>query len=295
MTPLSEYAAATPAEPALFAHLIDDAAVFPPGNAPLPQAVSDHRFHQATPYAALLGPLLVPASAAADFIDLVGGKPAVGPAFRVIAVARPGTERAVVEDGAAALHTLDGVELAGVEFGWVAGWRDLTLPDVPLAIEVPRGEHDQAQAIADIAREGGDSARLQAKFRTGATETWPWPDEAELARFIRTAVDHDLGFKLTGGLHHAVRSEQPDGPQHGLLNVLCAVRGARDGEAAEKIAPLLAEQDPATLVSQVSRMSAPDAASVRATFTAFGCCGVLDPIRDLRMLNLITDKPVGPV
>ncbi|HEX5740299.1 MAG TPA: hypothetical protein VFY17_01955, partial [Pilimelia sp.] len=49
--------------PALFAGLVDDAAVFPPGSASVPDAVAAHRRHRAAWYADLVGPLLLPASA----------------------------------------------------------------------------------------------------------------------------------------------------------------------------------------------------------------------------------------
>src|SRR4051794_26576004 len=39
--------------------LVDDAAVFPPGNAPLEEALAAHRRHRTAPYAALVGPLVV--------------------------------------------------------------------------------------------------------------------------------------------------------------------------------------------------------------------------------------------
>jgi hypothetical protein len=142
-------------------------------------------------------------------------------------------------------------------------------------------------AIADIAADASDSVALQAKFRTGATEAWTWPDEQELAAFIRASIDHDLGFKLTGGLHHAVRGTHGSEEQHGLLNVVCAVRWALNGEEVDELVPLLAERDTATLVAQVVRMSAADASIVRAFFTAYGCCGVLDPIGELAALGLI--------
>ena len=48
--------------PALFARLVDDAAVFPPGNAPLPEAVTAHLTHRTAWYASLVGPLMVPTS-----------------------------------------------------------------------------------------------------------------------------------------------------------------------------------------------------------------------------------------
>src|SRR2546423_9174583 len=46
--------------PAAFVGLLDDAAVFPPGNAPLPDAVAAHREHRAAWYAPMVGPLLLP-------------------------------------------------------------------------------------------------------------------------------------------------------------------------------------------------------------------------------------------
>ncbi|HEY9379419.1 MAG TPA: hypothetical protein VIQ02_20255, partial [Jiangellaceae bacterium] len=47
---------------ALFTGLIDDAALFPPGNAPMPVAMHDHSGHRAAWYAPLVGPFLCPAS-----------------------------------------------------------------------------------------------------------------------------------------------------------------------------------------------------------------------------------------
>jgi hypothetical protein len=131
---------------------------------------------------------------------------------------------------------------------------------------------------------------VQAKFRTGATPTWEWPDERELAAFLRTSIDHDLGFKLTGGLHHAVRGTYDGDEQHGILNVLVAVRWALNGEDVDELVPLLAERDPAPLVAHVTRMSAADASIVRAFFTAYGCCGVADPITELAALGLLEER-----
>src|SRR5687767_4072592 len=48
--------------PLLLAQLLDDAAVFPPGSATLPDALDSHREYRSTWYSDLVGPLLVPAS-----------------------------------------------------------------------------------------------------------------------------------------------------------------------------------------------------------------------------------------
>jgi hypothetical protein len=281
MTSMPEVRAERPAEPALFASLIDDAAVFPPGNAPLDEAVRLHRELRDSRSAALVGPLLVGASGARALPSLAGDDP-----VRVVVVGRPGTPHSETVEAVAALRAAAGIEVVAAEVGWTGEWRDSGFDGIPLTLEVPRGE-EQVRAIADIAADASDSVALQAKFRTGSTPTWPWPDERELAGFIRTAVDHDLGFKLTGGLHHAVRGPYSGEEQHGLLNVLCAVRWALNGEDVDELVPLLAERDTTALVSQVERMSAADASIVRAFLTAFGCCGVLDPIGELAALGLI--------
>ena len=55
--------------PAAVPLLLDDAAVFPPGNLPLAEAVVAHRAHRASWYADLVGPLVVPAAALDDLVD----------------------------------------------------------------------------------------------------------------------------------------------------------------------------------------------------------------------------------
>ena len=291
-------AAGRPAEPELFARLVDDAAVFPPGNSPLDQAVHDHRKHRTSWYAGLLGPLLVPASDAAE-VEALAEAAGYSPEepLDVGLIARPGVDPAVVHSALESVAHAPSLAVVGVEMGWTPEWRVTRPADVPLTLEVPRGEH-QALALADIAADSSDEVPLQAKFRTGPTPTWYWPDERELAAFVRSAIDHELAFKLTGGLHHAVRGTYPGDPadassapeeQHGVLNVLCAVRWALNGEEVGELVPLLAERDPAVLVPMATRMSSADASIVRAFFTAYGCCAVTDPIGELAALNLIEE------
>ena len=45
--------------PPEYTALVDDAAIFPPGNAPLEEAVPAHREHRAAPYGDLVGPFVV--------------------------------------------------------------------------------------------------------------------------------------------------------------------------------------------------------------------------------------------
>lgn len=53
---------ASPGVPPLFARLVDDAALFPPGNAPMPDAVRGYLAARAGERADLVGAFLCPAS-----------------------------------------------------------------------------------------------------------------------------------------------------------------------------------------------------------------------------------------
>src|SRR6478609_1726567 len=105
--------AADPAERALFRRLVDDAAVFPPGLAPLPRAVEEHLARRSQPWADLVGPLLVPAAAAAELLDV----PRAGP-LDVALVARPGTPLTVVEEAVDRLAGDATLAVVAVEIGW---------------------------------------------------------------------------------------------------------------------------------------------------------------------------------
>ena len=270
----------------LLTGLIDDAAVFPPGLAPLPRAVSEHLARVA--YRGYVGPLLVPATAAADVVTLAAGR-----AIRVGLIARPGAPVGPVRAGIA---TLAGscVQVTGVEVGAASDWAALTAEspaDVTVTVEIPRDGFDEAlDAVAAAAHEQPWGTGVQAKFRTGPTEVWAWPDEAELAAFLAGCVARDLPFKLTGGLHHVLRADHPGpdgGPQHGLLNVLAALTSVVDGGDAAGVAEVLAERTVEPLAAMLLALSAERVELLRSFFRAYGCCDVLDPIRELVALDLV--------
>ena len=84
-----------------------------------------------------------------------------------------------------------------------------------------------------------------------------------------------LPFKLTGGLHHAVRGDQAAQPMHGLLNVLLATHEALDGAETRELARELARHDTEVLVTARLQPAAPTTrrASARASrHTAAAVC-----------------------
>ncbi|HEX7537803.1 MAG TPA: hypothetical protein VF391_12470 [Dermatophilaceae bacterium] len=274
------------AERALFRGLFDDAAVFPPGLSPLPQAVAEHVARQSSSHADLVGPLLLPASAIEDLLRL-GGRPQV----EVALIARPGTNLGLVAEALSGLQGRPDVTVTGVEIGWSPEWEQaLGWNRSLLSVEVPRGP-GQERAFSELQPYAAGPHPVQAKFRTGATPEAPAPTPTELATFLRAAVDHGLGFKLTGGLHHAISQTTAEGQdQIGFLNVIAATRWAlAHGADVPEMETLLSQCDPVPILDIITRMSGTDASVLRAFFTAYGCCGVMDPIGDLASLGLIKE------
>ncbi len=263
--------------------LIDDAAVFPPGLAPLPRAVSEHVAR--TAYRWAVGPLLVPAAAAREVRDLAGDS-----SVRLGLIARPG---APIDPVRAGVQTLANsrVHVVGVEVGAGSDWESLLDLGVPVTVEIPREGFEQAlDRVAGVARHATGDQSLQAKFRTGATPNWAWPDEGELARFFVECLARKTSFKLTGGLHHAVRDDYPGpdgGPQHGLLNVLVGLDAAQQGATVGQVAEVLGIRHAQPLAEILLALSCDRVRRMRQAFTAYGCCTVLDPLRELAALDLI--------
>lgn len=283
------------ASPLLFTGLVDDAAMFPPGNAPLDQALKEHLEHRQAWYADLLGPLLIPAGRAAELVEAVAGQALSEPPI-VGLVARDGLDQAIQ-----ALHasTADIVDVAAVELPLAAA-DDVDRAWAELATSSPRPEPrtvwwevDRAgylrEQLGRLAGAAGSGRPGGAKLRTGGPDAAAVPSEDELAAFLRHAIDLDLTFKLTAGLHHAVRGtdEATRLEHHGVLNVLCAIKAALNGAEEDELAEILAERAAEPLLTRAHAMSEADASVIRAFWASFGCCGVTDPIDELADLGLL--------
>jgi hypothetical protein len=151
-------------------------------------------------------------------------------------------------------------------------------------LEVPRAGFDDA---LDLVAGSGWSA---AKYRTGGVTADAFPNELEVAAFLVACSSRQVPFKLTAGLNHAVRHTTDDGFEaHGVLNVLVATRVATTGAEAADVAMVLAQRDPGPLVELVQAWDDETATEVRRAFRSFGCCGVTDPLDDLRELGLLEE------
>lgn len=282
-----------PASTPLTRALIDDAAIFPPGNAALPDAVRDHHRHRAARYGEAVGPLLVRLSD----VGAVGALLAGGPGLSIGLVCPPDASPDDVH------RAVTDVQRAG---GTVRAIEQPTSPGAPLAELVALGRTHGARVWAEVpqssALDGSLDARLDdvsaagagAKYRTGGVRPEAFPTEQQLARFLLACTSGGLPFKLTAGLHHAVRHTaagagegQTDLEQHGLLNVVTAVAAAQDGAGEAGVATLLADRDAQRVATAAADLDDSSVGRVREAFASFGCCGVTDPLADLVTLGLL--------
>ncbi len=278
--------ASLPTVPRLYATLLDDAALFPPGNAPMANALRAHARTLQSADAPYVGSFVC----TADRLDeLVAALPPDLPAVSLSLVVPPGVE-ALAPALAAVAHqprlVLRAVELPAGAVGTAATAEALSTLLPPVAtgyVEVPF-DHELPSSVAALA---GTTHRL--KLRTGGESSSAFPSEAALAAAVAACVRAGLPFKLTAGLHHAVRSTDPATgfEHHGFLGVLVAVSRALDGAALPDLVDALAERDPAALLAEVADVGERRAEQVRRSFTSFGTCSTHDPLTDLRALGLV--------
>ncbi|MEU8299262.1 hypothetical protein AB0C04_18510 [Micromonospora sp. NPDC048909] len=278
--------------PALLDGLVDDAAVFPPGSAALPDAVAAHRRHRTAWYADLVGPLLVPASAVAAgelnglvdptegfVVGIVGDTGIESLPLALSFLAPHGVTARQVEVAVARRgeDPLPGISSLLRLLGRLAGV-DAVYAEVPLAFGL-------MGALDALAAARADGLPVAAKFRTGGLAAELFPTPSELAAVICACRDRDLPFKLTAGLHHAVRHLDPETgfTHHGFANVLAATLAAAEGAGVPAVAELLTAADPRPLVQRVEgRLDAP-----RPLWIGFGSCSIEEPLTDLTQLRLV--------
>lgn len=266
----------------LVARLCDDAAIFPPGLKPLPEAVPDHRAHLASSHAELVGPFIVSADRLDELAPLVAG----GEPFD-LTVTVPGGPAAVPSVLAAVPPELRlvGLEVVPVGLGGaevVEALDELALDlGITVWVEIPRDER-RPRMIATLA-----GTRYRAKFRTGGVRAELYPDETELGDAILACAAARVPFKATAGLHHAVRNTDDRGfEQHGFANILAATRLAVEGAEPAAVRAALADRDPDSVAARLKLTDA-ESAAVRAAFASFGTCSIDEPRDELAGLGLL--------
>ncbi len=269
--------------------LVDDAAIFPPGDVPIHEATAAWSARREEPHADLVGSFvlrdtdvpLVRGFGAPLAIVLTGGAGQVaGP---VGAAARSGLHVAGLEialrdpddPGANVRRVVAAVDMAR-DAGTLAD-------DTPVFIEVPGPPTSAWLAAADEVAAAG----LRLKLRLGHVDHDLVPDSSTVAAWVDAALDRETPFKATAGLHRAVRHDPEGGGSHGFLNVLVATRVLWDGGSTGDATDALEQRDGAALAAGLTPAGI---SSARRWFTSFGSCSVTEPLEDLIALGLI-DRP----
>ncbi|WP_433166874.1 hypothetical protein [Kribbella sp. CA-247076] len=281
--------------PALFRHLVDDAAMFPPGDLPLAEAVAAHRDHRQAAYADLVGPFVCTDE---DLMKVAAEAARVGPTPLRVTV--------VITGGAG------GIEPA-VRYGDRSADVEVTAVEVRLRAEDDLSRNalrvvracddclDEENAFVEVGLDGAWERALDvvadagyaAKLRTGGLDAALFPSEDQVAAFITACLDREVAFKCTAGLHNAVRHTAADTgyEHHGFLNVLLATRASLDGASQDEVAAVLASRDGAALAARAADLSEEQAAGTRKWFTSFGSCSIDEPRHDLTALKLLEAAP----
>ena len=285
------------AVPEYLTAFVDDAAIFPPASTELEQAVTEHFAHRSSEYADLVGGFVVSDVKVADLAKVVStGSTDV--AVNLVVTGGAGA----IEPAVTWVSRSEGLSLRALEFA-LRDEEDLAhnaqrlvhvmdslgeeLDDVTVFAEPPnpRGDpsHGWLSALDELA-----AREIALKFRTGGLTEDLFPSSSQLATCIESALDRELPFKCTAGLHQAVRhrDETTGFEHHGFLNVLLATRASLDGGRPDEVAEVLDDTDGDALAARLTADPAL-AGRTRRWFTSFGSCSVLEAHEDLVELGLM--------
>jgi hypothetical protein len=256
---------------ALLDRLLDHAALFPPAELSMAEALRVDRAARAGPYAALVGVFVCPSSRLAE----LAGE---------LAAERTEDDReqlpiSVVVDAAGVPRPSDAhVDLRLLELRMPAKEALAALteapPGLPAYIEVPMDRLEAELDLLATARDGGQP--VGGKVRCGGGRL---PSDGELTSVIVGCAERGLPLKATQGLHSAVRTDD----EHGFLNLLIACAAAlRAGDVEAALAErsadaLLAAAPEAELAREVRR----------SLLVSYGTCSLEEPMAELRALGVL--------
>jgi len=273
--------------PPLFARLVDDAALFPPGSATMPDAIRDHLAARSSDRAGVLGLFLCPASRLPELItELIKVKPVKPIALSlVIDTGLGGVPKALsIVESRSELLALRMVEMpapSDVDDVWLERVSEFVPEDVVRVIEPRRGGPDWLEGIRRVVEHGS-----WPKLRCGGQSRESFPSVTEVADFLDVIHQGEASFKATAGLHNAVRhTDAETGFTHyGFLNLLVATSRALDGG---DVHAALKSTEATALAQEAARLSDQAAHAVRGVFASYGSCSLTDPVHDLRELGLL--------
>lgn len=284
--------------------VVDYAGLFPPAALPMDEAVRNYAAYRCGERRAMLARFVVPAARLGEFASAAAktarGKLDSGPwPLSVLATAADASAVKAFDAVHGARARVDTIEARAADEATIAALAE-AFPIRAVYVELDVRQ-DPDPLVASLRKH-----RLRAKIRTGGVTADAMPRPADVLRFLVACAKHSVPFKATAGLHHPLRGEYPltyddDAPvgtMYGHLNLLLAALLLRAGHAAELVAPLLEERDPAAIRAENERiewrglsLNASEIAEMRGTFVgAFGSCSFEEPVCELAELSLLPTK-----
>jgi hypothetical protein len=276
--------------PSLLARLIDDAALFPPCNATVPDAVRLHLAGRSSDFSDVVGLFLCPASRLPELItELIKVKPGKPVELSlVIDTGLGGVPKALsIVESRAELLALRMVEMpapSDVDEVWLERVSEFVPEDVIRVIEPRRGGADWLNGIQRVIEHGS-----WPKIRCGGVSEENFPSVTEIIDFLAVINNGGASFKATAGLHNAVRHTAADTgfTHHGFLNMLLATARLLAGGSTEDVRAALESTDGKAMAEEAQNLTEHEALSVRGVFASYGSCSLTDPVKDLEELGLL--------
>ncbi|ALC04564.1 hypothetical protein CDES_00405 [Corynebacterium deserti GIMN1.010] len=271
-----------------FHRFFDDSAVFYPCFIPLDRAIGEHLDRRNAPSTRFIGNLILPLASLEEAAQYTGDQ------VIHVSVVISTDELATLQS---TFRELPNIDITSVEIKLVGSALTSTtwLADVAsfaaqhrntfIWVEVPT-----ALVTADTVRE---LRRIGAglKYRTGGDRAELFPTPSDLIIVLDRAIKASLPFKLTAGLHRALRyTDATTGRLHfGFLNIAAAVATLRAGKSTVDALAILNSGDAAPLIHALDVSD-----SWRDSFRSFSTCNVIEPLETLIDLDVLVEEDVHP-
>jgi hypothetical protein len=286
-TVLNLHPPSPPGVPPLLARLVDDAALFPPSQTSVADAVKSHLAARRAPYAGVIGFLQCPISRLGALVTVLRkSRPTQPVALSLVADTGLGglpkaISTALDNPKLLDLRMIEVPAPADVDSTWLVQLTEFVPDDVVRVVEPRRGRPEWLTGVRRVAEAG-----CWPKLRCGGQSVESFPSVAEVADFLAIATGTGQPFKATAGLHHAIRHhDQSTGlTHHGLLNMLVGTAHAVSGADAHEA---LRCTDAATLAAEAGALSVDSSHIVREVFACYGSVSLTDPVADLVRLGLL--------
>lgn len=273
--------------PPLFARLVDDSALFPPGSSAMPEALRAHFASRESEHAGVLGVFLCQSSRLPELItELIKIKPKQPlPLSLIIDQGLGGVPKAIsIVESRSELLALRMVEMpapSDVDEVWLERVSEFVPEDVIRVVEPRRGV-GWLDGVRKVIEHGS-----WPKIRCGGQAGENFPSVDEVADFLAVVSSADgASFKATNSLHRAVRhtDEGTGFTHHGFLNILVASARCLSGGDVRAALELT---DAQVLADEARGLSEPAAKAVRELFASYAAASFDEPVADMGELGLL--------